>query len=149
MVQLITILISAYAAFLSTAVFAWNIYNAQSDRGKIRVHASFGYLVGGGASSDVQLIFEFTNVGKKPVQFTNFDGTFYKRYVRDGKWAFVITTRGIPLKLEPGDRHFEYFNNTKIIDERVKDIMAYDSLGNKYRLSRKVLKRLKSEVKSL
>jgi hypothetical protein len=149
LVQLITILIAAYAAFVSTMVFVWNVYNRRNDRGKIRVNASFGYLVGGGVTSNIHLIFEFTNVGQKPVQLSNLGGTMYKKYVKDGRWAFVIPCRNIPIKLEPGDRHFEYFDTLQSVNDTVKDIIAYDSLNNKYLLKRKTLNRLKSEVRSL
>lgn len=80
--QLATILISFYAALISTAVFVWNVFNTLRERGKIKMGAFFGHSVMVGIESRKILYYEFVNVGGKPVTISNFGGTLKRSLLR-------------------------------------------------------------------
>ncbi|MGO4548035.1 hypothetical protein AB4Z29_24880 [Paenibacillus sp. 2TAB23] len=140
--QLFTIIISFYAALVSTAVFVWNVVNTLRDRGRIKIGGFFGHSISIGAQSQKILYYEFVNAGGSPVTICNFGGTFKKRYIQDGKSEFIINTPGLPKKLEQGDRFQVTFDEFSSIDERVKTMCIYDTTGKKYKMNNKLLKKL-------
>jgi hypothetical protein len=147
--EVITLIISGYAALLSTGVFIWSVYWALTDKGDIKIGGFFGHLVGGIGPSKEILYFDFVNSGKRSITITTFGGKLKRKYVEDGKKAFIVNTPGLPLKLEPGDRHQVTFDDFGSVDERVKDFIAYDSVGRGYKMKRAILRRLVEEKKSM
>lgn len=55
---------------------------------------------------------------------------------------FLINVPGLPKKLEPGDLHQAVFENFESIDVNVRRLYAYDSIGNKFYMKRKTLRKL-------
>jgi hypothetical protein len=138
----ITILISLYAALLSTAVFVWNIINSIRDKGRIKIGGFFGHSIDGFSEPKKVLYFEFVNVGSKPITTCNFGGYFKKRFVKEGKKGFVVTTPGILKKLDPGDRLQVTFETFDVIDHTVKNLLVYDTTGKGHKMSNKLLRSL-------
>lgn len=146
--QLVTILISFYAALISTAVFVWNVINTLRDRGRIKIGAFFGHSVMVGIESRKILYYEFVNVGGKPVTISNFGGTLKKKFVEDGKSSFIVNTPGLPSKLNQGDRFQISFEEFSSIDDKVKAIIVYDTTGKAYKMKKKLLKKLINDKKN-
>ncbi|QMV43731.1 hypothetical protein [Cohnella cholangitidis] len=147
--NIIALCISGYAALVATLVLFWNMYMYSNDRGKIQIGGFFGHRSDGYSPAEEILYFEFVNSGRKPILLTNFGGYTKKKYVQNGKSAFVINIPGIPKKLEPGDRHQVTLTNFECIDDTVKSMVAYDSLNNPYKMKRSILKRLQKEKKEM
>ncbi len=146
--QLATILISFYAALISTAVFVWNVINTLRDRGRIKIGAFFGHSIVVGIESKKILYYEFVNVGGKPVTICNFGGKIKKRYVEDRKSEFIINTPGFPSKLNQGDRFQITFEEFSSIDDKVKAIIIYDTTGKAYKMNKRLLKKLINDKKN-
>jgi hypothetical protein len=141
--NIIAICISGYAAIVATLLLFWNMYMYSNDRGKILIGGFFGYSADGYSDSRKILYFEFVNSGRKPILLTNFGGKFKKKYIKDGKTAFVVNIPGIPIKLDPGERHQVTLTEFGCIDNTVKIMIAYDSLSNSYKMKKSLLKNLK------
>lgn len=118
-----------------------------NDKGKIIIGGFFGHQVNPGIESTKILYFEFVNSGKRPIVMTNFGGRFKSGQYQDGLKAFIINVPGIPKKLEPGERHQVTFTEFDSIDDSVKSMSAYDTLGNGFKMSKKLLRKLKKEKK--
>ena len=63
-------IIAFYGALLSTGVFVWNVFRAVTDRAKLMVTGIYGVQIPGPSDEFITLI-TITNVGTKPIVFSN------------------------------------------------------------------------------
>jgi hypothetical protein len=142
--DIITLSISGYAALVATIVFCWNVYLSVNDKGKIMIGGFFGYAVDGVGSGKVKILYyEFVNSGKRPVIMSSFGGYFRRGQYSNGYSQFIVNVPGLPKKLEPGERFQVTFTEFGSIDDSVKTMVAIDTLGNRYKMSRKLVRHLK------
>ncbi|MEK5162056.1 hypothetical protein NYE69_06895 [Paenibacillus sp. FSL R5-0527] len=133
-------IIAAYAAFVSTLVLIWNIYNSLRDKGKIKVSGFYGLLLDDYKQTQKILYYEFTNVGRKPIHLDRV-ATDLKREV-EGAGHYIIVVPGLPKKLEPGERHQVVLHTFDSVDENTKSLYVIDSIGKKHKMKKKELKKL-------
>jgi hypothetical protein len=152
----VTLVIAIWGAVLGTASFAWNIYRATSDRGRLQVSCRIArfqivpatFLTGGGRPTEPQIAYTITNVGRRPIFVSHFGGAY-----RDGKGFEVVPrTSPWPKELKPGESISER------AEEPVKVLLnnggavflgAWDTTGKVYKIRRRDLRRLKAEAEHL
>lgn len=135
--------ISLYAALVGTISLAWNIYNAQKDRGNILFT---GHLRK--SKSEMldeylnEIYLDFVNSGKRRIQLTDYG-------VKGKHNSFKPIRYGdaLPKWLDPGE-------NVEIIlpylsGLNVKSLYAIDSTGNKYKMKKKARKKLYIDINKL
>lgn len=144
--------IALYGAFLSTAVFIWNIYNKANDKGKLKITAYFGDAViqPWAPAEDLKTVIYFVivNNGSKPIVVSKLGGTYKKIYNEEVR-SFTIHMNNQNKKLEPGDEMIEIFTNLSIINDKVKNLYVYDTLGTKYKMKNTILNQLLVEQKAI
>ena len=115
-----------YGAVLATIVAGWSIYQALTDRGKLRVSARLhGHI----------FTIAITNVGRKTIWVAEISCELRNRP------ATLFAISNLPVSLEPGQT-FDASTDAKFFDAPPTRISATDSLGKVYRLSRLEMKAL-------
>lgn len=135
----LTTVLAIYAAVLSSLTLGWNLYREYIHHGRLRVICFVGNIVGDAViSSNKQwLIWRVTNIGKEPVVLTHVGGSF-------GQTAFIIDSREpLPITLEPGQYFSSQTDDFSALDERLKYLAAYDSLGRIFKAPKKMTRELK------
>ena len=137
--------IAIYAAILSSVAILWNLYRDITNRGRLRVNCYLGELVVPGmpkVEGDL-LVYNVTNVGRKPVVVTHVGGA-------RGDKHFMITPNvtAWPKALGPGEYVLEYTKDLSVLDDKLRFLAAWDSLGRVYRVKRRVVRHLKKQASS-
>lgn len=114
--ELWTLGIAAYAAVISTFVFGWDAYKWLAAGARIRLTASTGMQMFGGATPDPNTYVSITalNVGDQPTTITTLGVMYYESwwqaYIvrRKPSKAFIIATpstaQRVPYRFEIGDQ---------------------------------------------
>jgi hypothetical protein len=132
----LTTFLAIWGAFLSTIAIGWNLFRDLSDKGKIRVTCFVGNIFGGVESPDTDyLVFNVTNVGKRPIMITQVGGAHSTKH-------FMITPRGLPKMLQPGEYVTEYTPELTILEKDIRFLGAWDSFGRIWKIDRKNLRQL-------
>jgi hypothetical protein len=141
---ILTTFLAIWGAVVSTIAIVWNVRRDLVDRGKLRVVCYRGGLRGGYGPPDPKtyLVYNVTNVGRRPVIVTNLGGA------RNKKTHFVISTRSpLPRTLQHGE-YFMECSDLSIMDEQPEALWAVDSLNRYWKFPRRALRRLIREHES-
>jgi hypothetical protein len=140
-------IIATYAAFVSTLVLIWNIYNSLRDKGKIKVSGFFGLMLEDYEQTQKILYYEFTNVGSKPIHLDRV-ATDLKREV-EGAGHYIMVAPGLPKKLEPGERHQVVLHTFDSVDENTKSLYVIDSIGKKHKMKKKGIEKINTSKRKV
>lgn len=140
--EALTVFLAIWGAVLSTIAIGWNVRRDLIDRGRLRVICYVGQLVGGPGPEDpiAKLVYNVTNIGRRAIVVTHIGGEFSKDR------HFMVTTRGqMPRMLQPGEYFLEYVDNLAVLEENPTALWAIDSLGKRWKISRRQLRLLLSK----
>jgi hypothetical protein len=156
----LTGLLASYGAILSSIGLGWNLYRDLRDRARVKVKMHIRRLVRGpdgkvyqvtpdmpveGATAQLFLVADVTNVGRRPVKWMGWGGKWHTP--RNGKDTFVIVPTHLPIMLAEGDSSSEMTTELEGASGDVKRLFVYDSTGKNWYLSRRALKQLKKECR--
>jgi hypothetical protein len=154
----ITDVLAAYGSILASVGFGWNLYRDLLDRARLQVSANVRRIMQtgdgkwyavkpdlgvAGASAQLYVVVDVTNVGRRPVQWTGWGGKYHKPV--NGKGSFTIIPFALPKMLNEGETHSEYTDALNPAGENVKRLFIWDAAGNHWNLSRRALRELKAE----
>jgi hypothetical protein len=156
----LTSLLAFYGAVLSSFGFGWNVYRDLLDRPRLKVSMAIRRIVQSpdgkwyqvqpdlpveGASEQLFLVVNVSNIGRRPVKWMGWGGKWHKREPTGG--AFIIQPVALPAILKEGDSSSEFTPELKAASANVKQLFIYDSTGKNWYLSRRALKKLKQECR--
>jgi hypothetical protein len=164
--------LAIWGALLSSITFGWNLLRDLHDRPKVKVYAAIGKVLEGEGGSGLYFVkhtaleshgdavtsgkmivkVEVTNIGRRPVCIDGFGGKYRRsqQQTPSKKSGFVIVPRALPKMLNEGQSHTEIADEPlKVLGDDVRAIMAWDSTGKNWYLSRKQLRSLREEAKKL
>ena len=154
----VTDILAIYGAALSSIALGWNLYRDLLDRPRLKVHAHVRRIVQSthgkwysvkpdipveGASQQLFVVVDVTNIGRRPVQWVGWGGKYRKPV--NGKTAFTIIPLALPRMLNEGDMHSEFTPELNPADENVKRLFIWDASGKNWYLTRRALRKLKKE----
>lgn len=140
--------------------FGWNMRRDLPDRPRLKVDIAIRRMVQSpdgkvyqvhpalpveGASEQLFVVANVTNVGRRPVKWMGWGGKYIKPEPM-GK-AFVIQPIALPTMLKEGESCSEYTGDLKAASANVKELFIYDSTGKNWYLSRRSLRKLKKECR--
>jgi hypothetical protein len=139
-----TTVLAIYGAGLSTAAFAWNVLREVRDRGRLKVHCFVGKLVESGKPLDdtSYLIWNVTNVGRRPIMVTHVGGL---EKTKDGVGHFWIKNTTLPKMLQPGEYTIIYSPKLDQISS-LSRLSATDSTGGTHYATRSTLKYVRKQL---
>ena len=139
----VTTWLAVYGAILSSILLGWNLYRDLTDKGKLKVHCYVGKFVTEKGTIDDRphLVLRLTNTGRRPINVTTLGG-------RTKQKQFVFPLRGLPKMLAAGEEALKFWGDLSVLDDNLVSIWALDSLGNKYKVKKKVLKDLIKKQRS-
>ena len=141
--EVATLLILLFTALTPIGLFIWK---NRKDRGKLRVRCSPRHSINP-VHNDVEydeIMWTMTNIGSNPVQVLFVGGSH-----KDGE-VFRIPDDELPKMLNPNDFHVttsRYFRD--LISEGVRSCVAVDTLGRRYRASKKDVKKVNAFLKRM
>jgi len=138
----LTTWLAVYGAILSSILLGWNLYRDLTDKGKLKVYCYIGKFITekGIVDNRPHLVIRLTNTGRRPINVTTVGGKTKKK-------QFVLPLRGLPKMLSAGEETLKFWANLSVLDENLTSIWALDSLGNKYKVKKKVINDLKNKRK--
>ena len=160
----LTSVLAIWGAVLSSITFGWNLFRDVRDRPDVKLKGTLGQLVTDAVGrlhfGSMNFIEGQTdNDPNVPTQFKLTITNTGRRRVRVEGWAGIRgrgmpkalhLSRGLPKMLEEGESHEELTDEPlKILGDDVKRIVAWDSAGREWKLSRCELRKLKKEAKKL
>jgi hypothetical protein len=131
--DILTLLIAAYAAIISTFVLGWDSYKYFASGAKININASMNMKVFGGYQEDKNTYTSVSvqNVGDRPTTIINLGGMYYSSwwrayfFKRKPDEAFIIAqpsdTQPIPYRFEVGSQWIGMTNQTAELEEKAKN----------------------------
>ena len=136
-IDIITIIIAAWGAILSSFLLGWNVYRDLTNRGKLRVICRIMNKVVPGIPKDETdyLVYEVTNVGRQPIMVTQIGGR------KNGK-DFIITSDQIPKMLKPYEYILQETTDLSFINENLLELFAIDSSNKEHKMNKSGLKKL-------
>ncbi|MGA8493310.1 MAG: hypothetical protein WB711_23005 [Terriglobales bacterium] len=158
----LTSFVAFYGAVLSSIGLGWNLYRDSHDKARLKIEMRIRRIVRSpdgkwyqltpdmpveGASANLFLVANVTNVGRRPIKWMGWGGRFHKP--QNGKSAFLIQPAALPIMLAEGDSCSELTDDLNAAGENVKQLFVWDSTGKNWYLSRKALKELKEERKNV
>jgi hypothetical protein len=157
----LTTFFAIYAALLSSFTFGWNIFRDLLDKAKLKVSARLGRLARNevtgqyyavnpdipvhGASEQLFVFVDVTNVGRRPVRWDGWGGKHSKKEA--GKDSFSVIPLALPKMLNEGDSHVEWTPELHGNMDNVREIFVWDASGKHWHLSNRHLKKLKEQVR--
>lgn len=153
--EAVTFWIAVWGALLGTISLGWNIYQAVSDRGTLRVRCKIGRFVivsittlpGGDRPTEPQLAYTITNVGRRAIVVSHIGGVY-----ADGTSFEVVPRSTFPKELRPGENISERAEDPVTILLRngsAKFVGAWDTTGKSYGIRRRELQELIAEARRL
>jgi hypothetical protein len=154
----LTTFLATWGAVLSTFGLGWTFYRDLHDRARLKLTAHVRRVVQSangqwyavkpdlavvGASAQLFIVMDVTNVGRRPVHWIGWGGKYHTPV--DGKDGFSVIPHALPKKLGEGDWHSEYTDELKPAEENVKQLFIWDASGKHWNLSRRALRELKAE----
>ncbi|MBI3933376.1 MAG: hypothetical protein HY316_01705 [Acidobacteria bacterium] len=154
----VTDILAIYGAILASVGLGWNLYRDLLDRARLKVKANVRRIVQSadgkwysvrpdlpvvGASDQLFIVMNVTNVGRRPIQWIGWGGEYHKPV--NGKKSFVIIPIELPRTLGESDWHTEHTAELNPADENLKRLFIWDSSGKNWRLSRWQMNKLKRE----
>lgn len=135
-----TLFIALYGAVVSTVALIWGIHRDASNRGHLRLRCYIAETCSSKSLSTrsvPMLAFDIVNPGSKPIMLAQIGIS-----CSDGRQGIVGTRVPLPKLIAPQERIIEYAADLVVLDQNPKSLWVMDSVGKKYRLSRRHLKRL-------
>jgi hypothetical protein len=160
----LTRFLAAYGALLASVGFGWNLYGDLRDRARLKVSAQVRRIGRGAdgkyfaiapdlpvenASEQLFVIMTAVNVGRRPVQWQGWGGTYRKPV--NGKTGFTIIGRDLPKMLDEGESHAEFTaleTDLRPANDNIKRLCLWDPSGRKWKLSWRQLTALKAEARA-
>jgi len=154
----LTKFLAAWGALLSTFGLGWTFYRDLHDRARLKIGAHIRRVVQstdgkwyairpdlpvGGASEQLFVVVDVTNVGRRPVKWIGWGGDYHKPV--NGKSSFSMIPIALPQMLNEGASHSEYSEHLNPAGENVKRLFIWDAAGKYWYLSRRALRKLKEE----
>jgi len=159
----LTSFLAAYGALLSSIGFGWNLYRDLHDRARLKVVAHLRriartevtgqmfavapHLNVAGASKQLFVFIDVTNVGRRPVRWDGWGGKYHKPV--KGKNSFAIIPVNLPRMLDEGTSHSEFTEDLHTDIDNVKRIFIWDAAGKNWYLPRSGLKKLKKQIREM
>jgi len=147
-----------YGAIVSSIAVGWNMYRDLRDRARLKVEINVRRIVGSpdgkwyqvapdvpveGASGQLFVVVNVTNIGRRPVKWTGWGGKYHKP--QNGKAGFWIQPTHIPTMLAEGNSSSELTPELVASIGNVKKIFIFDATGRNWNVSRRALRKLKKE----
>lgn len=158
--DVLTKILATWGAILSSIGFGWNLYRDLHDRARLKVSARVRRIVRSpdgrwyqadpalqveGASDQLYVVMNVTNIGRRPLVWQGWGGKYVNRV--NGKDYFIIIPTQLPQKLGEGETYSE-LTPTLIPDtENVRKLYAWDASGRNWYVSERCLKRLRADSK--
>jgi hypothetical protein len=159
----LTTTVAIYGALLSTIAVGWNVYRDFHDRAKLKLSTMLGHPTE--SRGQVTLVsHEFaiqtwpdrfvgarpkvfvtiTNVGKRPVIAQGWAIRVDRK--KTGNDNFIYPLSVLPKVLKEGEYAVESTDDLPIMTDCATGIFAWDSTGKKWRLPRRVFRKLQREI---
>ena len=136
-----TTYLAIWGAVVSTIAILWNIRRDLGDRGKLQVICYIGKIVGDGpGDSGSKLVYNVTNIGRRPVVVTTIGGAF------SNERHFLVPTALMPRTLQPGDYFLVYSMDLSILQDKPQALWEIDSAGKYWKISKKQLRHVLDQV---
>ncbi len=161
-----TKLAALYGALVSTFAVIWNVYRDFHDRACIELSAKVGYVVKGGNRNYIatreflldrrpdifqnarpSLFLTITNTGRRPVLVEGWAIRTDIKKTGNENSIFPLTT--LPKMLREGEYAVEQTDDLSLLRTGARGIYAWDSARKNWSLSRRDLRKLQREVKSV
>ena len=152
--------LAIYGALLSSFTLGWNIFRDLLDKPKLKVTARLGRIVQNqvtgqfyavksnvamnGASEQLFVFLDVTNVGRRPVRWDAWGGKHYQKEA--GKDSFAVIPIDLPKMLTEGQSHTEWTAELHPSIDNVKQLSAWDAAGKAWSLPRRALRQLKKDI---
>jgi len=158
----VTDVLAIYGATLASIGLGWNLYRDLHDRPQVKLDARIRRLGIGedgrlfaanpnlpvaNTSDNVFVCISIVNEGRRPVLITTWGGQWLKPVA--GKQNFLIYARGLPKMLTENQEHHEWTDELTPRVEHLKSLAVWDSNDKQWKLSKKALKRLKAESRTI
>jgi hypothetical protein len=156
----LTVFLAVWGAVLSSITFGWNLYRDLLDRARLKVEAQVRRIVRSpdgrwyqvkpdlgiaGASDQLFVVMNVTNIGRRPVQWQGWGGKHIKPE-RD-KDSFTIVPTQLPKMLAEGETHSDLTRELMADVENIQSLFIWDAAGKKWYVSRKCLRKLKEDAR--
>jgi len=150
----ISIWLATGGIILSSVAIGWNIFRDLINKGKLRVVCFIGYVTADPDTRD-KLIYNITNIGKKPIIADKVMGAYKKEKFSFKRWqkscsTFFINPRYIPKKLEPGEHVAEWtYIDQKFKLENIKHLFVIDTVGRIYKAKKKDVNKVNEKISEI
>ncbi|SDF05209.1 hypothetical protein SAMN04488542_10575 [Fontibacillus panacisegetis] len=143
--------IALYAAIVSTAALIWNITLWALSKKVLRLRCS---IINRFDIRDDEcrpnswnaVEYQIINRGDKPIKITYLGGTFFTPY---GEGKFALSPNDFPKKIEAMDSITIFREAPDVFDDHLKEIYVEDSIGRRYSLSSRKIRKIKNHVKRM
>jgi hypothetical protein len=156
----LTGLLAVYGTIISTVALFWNIFRDLLDMPRLQLSARLGRLAKNevtgqlyaadpdlpvhGATEQLFVFLDVTNVGRRPARWDGWGGKHSKKV--NGQESFVVIPVSLPKMLNEGESHTEMTPELHDGIDNVRRISIWDASGKKWHLPNKELKKLKQAV---
>lgn len=152
--------LAMYGAILSSIGLGWNLYRDLIDRARLKVEAQVRRIVRSddgrwyatdpalpiaGASEQVFVVINVTNIGRRPLQWQGWGGKYHDRV--NGRDSFVVIPTTLPRMLNEGETHSDFTAKFPTA-ENVKKLFVWDASGKEWCVSRRNLKKLVTDSRN-
>jgi len=145
----LTPILAFWGSVRSTFALTWNIIRGLQERKKIKVEANIGFILPGDDTKRKVFYVTMTNVGRRPVFITGWSVLIKKKKTEKGKPGIFIAPRNLPKMLKESDYNIEYTDDLTVFKHNITGVQVWDSIGKKWKISRKNLKRLLKDASEL
>jgi hypothetical protein len=157
--DVLTKVLAFWGAILSSIAFGWNLYRDLHDRARLQVKARARkvvrspdgrwYQVDPGlaiaeATAQLFVVMNVTNIGRRPVQWQGWGGTYINRV--NGQNTFIIVPTQLPKMLGEGETHSDLTETLIPTIENVRRLYAWDASGKNWYVRRRGMKKLRAET---
>jgi hypothetical protein len=144
--SIVTTVLAAWGALLSTAIAVWNIYREVTNRGRLRVIVTLADIAAAGVGTIAKNVvwYKVVNVGRQSIWLQQIGGG-----LRNGQHFLITTAKTLPIKLEPGESFDDYSSDARKVDGDITFLGAWDSVGKIHKLPRRQVKALLKRLREL
>ena len=158
MTATLTEILAVWGAFLSSVTLGWNLFRDSHDRARLKVEANIRRIVRStdgrwyaanpglpivGASEQLYVVMNVTNIGRRPIQWQGWGGKHVTPV--NGKDSFAIIPTQLPKMLGEGETHSDLTDTLIPETDNIRKLFAWDPTGKYWHVSRHCLKRLRAD----
>ena len=148
----VTTWLAICGTIMGAVALGWNISRDLRDRAKLVVDAFIGKRVPMGESSRVdalhdEFIMTVTNVGRRSIWVTGWGAV--RRKGTEGPPGRYVVPGALPRVLGEGEYVMEHTTDLSILSPEIARVFAWDSIGRKWNLPRRQLRKLQAQAKEL